>query len=266
MLPTHVDVHGYGQVKLACRPPPIKLDPTYRLIPTGSLGTPPPSGIATAGISTVVYDQLQEGSCVENALCTRIRALAADFEPARQYLYARARQWEGTPLTLDSGSSIYSAVHAVERWGVCSEALWPYVDDGMKIALDPGSDCDADAAKHLVLVAYQTPTLDSVLWAIAHGIPVTFGFDVYANMVGPLTAATGELTVPGAGDAFVGRHAVTAHRYDDFDAAARVLRLRCRNSWSEQWGQAGDFEMPIWYWDAGHTSDAWALLAVKVPA
>jgi C1A family cysteine protease len=70
--------------------------------------------------------------------------------------------------------------------------------------------------------------------------PVLVGFTVYESFVTQQVADTGIMPVPKPGEPQQGGHEVLCLGYD----IPRQLAL-IQNSWGEDWGQRGYFEMPF---------------------
>lgn len=216
-----------------------------------------------------VYDQLDLGSCTANMGCEQMEFLEAAGSPlvlfSRLYLYARTRQIEATPLAEDAGAQIRNVFKALARFGVCLESSWPYLDDGVQFARDPGAQCDREAADHRAVLYYRCPTLRQIRSSLAQGFPVGFGFAVPESMLGLEAAANGIVRLPGATERIVGGHAVTAVGHDDaFVIYGQPGALLCRNSWGATWGLGGNFWLPYGYWDRALADDAWTLRRAQV--
>ena len=86
-----------------------------------------------------------------------------------------------------------------------------------------------------------------------------FGFSVYESFESRAVAKTGEVPLPGPGEALLGGHAVVAVGYDD-----PRQRFIVRNSWGTSWGMDGYFTMPYEYLlDGGLSDDFWTIKLVE---
>jgi C1A family cysteine protease len=94
---------------------------------------------------------------------------------------------------------------------------------------------------------------------LATGFPFIFGFSVYESFMSQQVANTGNVPMPHNGEAMEGGHAVMAAGYDD---ERRVFIVR--NSWGENWGDAGYCYMPYSYLvDQDIAADLWTIRLVE---
>jgi C1A family cysteine protease len=93
---------------------------------------------------------------------------------------------------------------------------------------------------------------------LAAGFPFVFGFTVYESFESDEVAASGVVNMPGLLEQVVGGHAVMACGYSDGQE-----RFIVRNSWGEDWGQAGYFTIPyVYLLSKNLSSDFWTLRTV----
>ena len=93
---------------------------------------------------------------------------------------------------------------------------------------------------------------------LASGYPFVFGFTVYDSFESQQVAQSGVLSMPAAGEAVAGGHAVLAVGYDDSKSMFII-----RNSWGSGWGLAGYFYMPYAYLlDNNLSDDFWTIRTV----
>lgn len=209
-----------------------------------------------------IYDQGNEGSCVDNsaAYCFRIvrKQFYGDwlFEPSRAFLYFNARLIGGLNINLDSGSTVRDGFKALSKWGVCSDTDFPYVAGDFAKAPEP--NLYKKAAKNSV-TEYQAvdQILNDIKSAVYLGRPVSFGFDVYESfMKGNWPQLTGIMPLPFliSSDKIIGGHCVTIVGWDTNKAA-----VLCLNSWGKEWGLGGLFYMPYIFLLSGDCADFWCL-------
>ena len=209
-----------------------------------------------------VYDQGELGSCTANAIAgaiefDRLKQKLADFTPSRLFIYYNERVMEHS-VDSDSGAQIRDGIKSVAKLGDCAEAEWPYVI--AKFKTKPPKACYADAFKYKI-VSYErvAQTLTQLKGCVALGYPFVFGFSVYESFESAQVAKTGHARLPGAGEAFIGGHAVAGVGYDDAKQWFIV-----RNSWGTRWGMKGYFTLPYAYvTDASLASDFWTVRIVQ---
>ena len=210
-----------------------------------------------AGCSPV-ENQRALGSCTANALAGALEFLENQTrkEPfadlSRLFIYYNERVIEGT-VNSDSGAILRDGVKSLARQGVCDEALWPYqIPD---FAKKPAAACYKDALRHTIKSYYRLDTVEEMRSCLADGFPFVFGFTVYEAFESAEVARSGVLNMPKPGEKTVGGHAVMAAGYDD-----RTKRFLIRNSWGNDWGQAGYFTMPYDYLgDRNLSDDFWTI-------
>lgn len=204
------------------------------------------------------YDQGPLGSCTANALSGAFQYLLKsekkrNFMPSRLFIYYNERVIEGH-AGQDSGAMLRDGIKALNQWGACTEAAWPY--DISRFAVKPGALCYTGALKHQLLkYERMDQDLNQLRGCLAQGLPFVFGFSVYSSFMTPQVARTGVADLPGPADKPEGGHAVLAVGYDD-----ATQRFLIRNSWGPGWGQKGYFTMPYAYLlQSGLSADFWAL-------
>lgn len=202
-----------------------------------------------------VLNQLQQGSCVGHGtvgivMANQQKQGEAVVIPSRAFVYYVARLLEGTQDS-DSGAEVRDGVKAVVRWGVPTEAEFPYNPDVYNVA--PSNAVYSAATKEQALV-YEAVKYGRLRQAISSGYPFVFGFTVYTSFESDAVSQTGIMPMPGAGEQIVGGHCVWAYGYNN-----QTKTIRCRNSWGADWGDKGDFHMPFAYFDAGLCSDYWVI-------
>lgn len=189
------------------------------------------------------YDQEAEGSCTANAAGGALRLLRRrlgkpDYDPARQFFYYITRVLiEGTPSAEDSGASIRDTMKAWARFGVCSEALWPY--DTSPLDSEPEPACFSEAVHHKLDAYNACPTIESIKQMLALGYPVVFGFSVPQNMMSDECAKSGFVRYPAPYEASAGGHAVFTDWYDDHQVVPgedQPGAFMVVNSWGTAWG------------------------------
>jgi C1A family cysteine protease len=202
-----------------------------------------------------VVDQGQLGSCtangVEGAVGYDMRKQALPFFPlSRLFEYYNSRALEGT-VKQDAGATIRDAMKALAANGYCPETDWPYVVN--KFATKPPAKAYTDALKHRP-IQYQAvvQSLGQIEACLASGLPIVFGFDVYASFESDAVAKTGIVPMPKKGEALLGGHCVVLCGYSH---TAQTFLVR--NSWGASWGQKGYCVFPYAYLLGSMASDFW---------
>jgi C1A family cysteine protease len=216
------------------------------------------------------YDQLDVGSCVDNAVVgiaehlTIVTKYKNQFRGSRLFNYWNARGFEGTQSS-DAGSSIADGVKALRTFGICPEIegdgtnpdwLFPYGDAASKLFLQtPPAQCYKDAVLHESLDDAQV-SLDrnTILNLLAHGTPIVFGFTVNQSFEDPEVMKTGVMKTPGMlFDPVLGGHGVVAVGYAlNKPQGSQGIKdwALIRNSWGtsaypDMGKLAGNFWMPL---------------------
>lgn len=205
----------------------------------------------------LVFDQLRLGACTSNA-STAVVEYAERKEGDRDWdrlsrleVYFYSRLLEGN-AAVDAGAEIRDSFKVLAQRGAAREKFWPY--DISKFAAVPPSSLSRSDRYHRVLEyrAVAASTID-MMSCLAQGFPFAFGFDVYESFedLGP-----DALYNPGPGEQYLGGHAVVCVGYR---VASQTWIVR--NSWGEDWGDAGHFYVPR-DWMARNAEDAWTVTKV----
>lgn len=184
-----------------------------------------------------VWDQGSTSSCVGMSLSVNLGSqLRQIVSPLSIYALARATARGGPAEHLvDEGTFPWAAAQAIAKWGAAPLEKWPFVS--ARINAEPVL-AELEACEPLrKFTPHRIPegpdAAEDVARAIASGRCVSFGIDVtqgfedYAG--GVLTRLSGSQ---------LGGHYLCAYAYET-TALGRVFRVR--NSWSESWGESGDF-------------------------
>ena len=169
---------------------------------------------------------------------------------SRLFIYYNERSLEDT-VDYDSGASLRDGIKTLKDYGVCHERTWPYVIS--KFDVKPTVKCYNEAGKHRIESYHRLGTINEMLACVAEGYPFVFGFAVYESFESQTVKRTGIADMPKKDERMIGGHAVMAVGYDQ-----KQKRFIVRNSWGEQWGQAGYFTMPYAYFET-LASDFWTI-------
>jgi C1A family cysteine protease len=208
---------------------------------------------------TVMYDQGQLGSCTANALCYCYVFNDTKCNPSRLFVYYNERMLDKS-INDDAGSTLTQGINALEKYGACSETLWPYVIERFKIK--PSTTSYTDGLKHTVLTASRVQqTITNIKTCLANGFPFVVGILIYQSFESDIVEKTGMVPMPNTKtEMLLGGHAVTCVGYND---AKGVWIMK--NSWGSGWGDKGHFYLPYAYLLSTTLSgDMWQITKVKV--
>ena len=188
-------------------------------------------------------NQGREGECSAESFANvmtiswkKVHAVRKIF--SSQFFYEVERFLQGDP-TQDTGARLRVAEWAALKVGICEEAMDPDVPQDFLVQLTDAMI--ADAAKHRIAKGYHAPTLLEILNAIANGLPVQIGVEVYESFESPSASATGHIPVPNPQtEKFLGGHAIVAVAYD-----LNAGWVKFENSWGDAWGDHGFGYLPL---------------------
>ena len=200
-----------------------------------------------------VEDQSELGSCTSNALAGAYELMTRRLSPAdyadvsRLFIYYNIRLIEGT-VQADAGGYLRDGIKALKQYGVCTEALWPYVID--KFDDKPTDACYEDARKRIITSYAKVLDNNAMIAALNDNKPVVFGTDIY-KAFDRISGKDTIVPMPREDDYSLGEHAMCLVGYD----LLRKLFL-VRNSFGVNWGDQGYAWIPFEYMDA-YGNDAW---------
>ncbi len=220
----------------------------------------------------VVFDQLNEDSCVANAWTAELLILMyIEFGqvPAmlsRQFLYWTARCLS-IQQSVDGGTFLRNGAKALATTGICLENIWPY--DVAKVLTSPDEEAFFDASNNLLLGYYSVTDIglalaDDLETAIKANHPVVFGTQVGQEFMDYTGAAADVNKVFDAPEINIkGGHALCL-------SGVRRLKgnrqFKVRNSWSNQWGLGGYCWFSEEYIINTMSSDFWVGTRMNLPA
>jgi len=218
-----------------------------------------PDYIAPLSVNNQVEDQGQLGSCTGNAATTALEIiLGTGVQYSRLMAYYTARKIENN-TKYDDGAYIRDVIKGICKYGVATEAVWPYIIE--RFARKPSTRAykNAKLIPPMIRSYQRLDTITDIKTALALRIPVVFGFSVPEYFMSDEVATTGWVRLPTDEDYIVGGHAVTAVGYDERDVKEPYVWVR--NSWGTGWGLNGDFKMPYgWFEDPRRlTDDIWIM-------
>lgn len=202
---------------------------------------------------TPVRHQGKEGTCVAFACAVGVKEYQDTKEYRRaialspRYLYSLCKANDGIPY--EDGTYPRVAMKILLKYGVCPESYWPYRPH-QKDSHKPGAD---KAAKRYSIKAYaRLQSVEEMKRSLLVNGPFLAGVEVFTSWFTRAVLETGNIPLPGAGDAFEGGHAICVMGYDD----ARSL-FKFKNSWGTRWGDRGYGYIGYEYVKR-YCSDAWS--------
>jgi C1A family cysteine protease len=210
-----------------------------------------------------IEDQGNLGSCTGNAIAGIIEYLCRkakkNTDVSRLFIYYQERLLEGT-VNYDSGAYIRDGIKAVNKVGVPTENLWPYIE--RKFNYPPTQAAYINAGTRKAVGYQRCANFAAVKTALAQGYPVVVGFDVYESFETITVATTGRMPYPNKNiEQLLGGHAVALVGYDDSKNT-----FIARNSWGTGWGDRGYFYMPYGViQDPTMSSDFWIITSITNP-
>lgn len=251
-----ISVHGFGTGYIPDVPAPEDL------VYAATAGVILPDSVdLRPNFKNAVENQALTSSCSANAVVSNIeylinmkygKTVQFDYpELSRRFVYYEGRKVDGLQ-TVDAGSVIGSCVRRAATVGVCEESLFPFFTNPYAMIEPPPAAAYAEAARHKVLRYERLTTLNDMLECLSKGFPFVFGFRTYGDSM-RIAGQTGKMPMPaGARD---GGHAVCIVGY--FQSTREFI---LRNSWGQNWGNAGYCTIPFDYvTDPNLSSDYWTI-------
>ena len=135
---------------------------------------------------TAIENQGQTSSCTANAVAGAYEYLAKkstgkDYDVSRMFIYYNARligaKGDASKITA-GGSGIGKSIESLQKYGACSEKVYPFVKDAVSKA--PDEDAYTEAKEFLIEDTALVPT-ELYAWkhSLAEGYPIIFGLNLY---------------------------------------------------------------------------------------
>lgn len=154
------------------------------------------------------------------------------------FIYYNTRLIEGN-LREDAGGYISTGIDALQKYGACTEAIWPYNPD--EFTTPPPASCYKDAEQRKITKFKQLSGVNDMLEVLASGIPIAFGMAVYNGFM-DVDRFNPIVPVPAKDEPIVGGHAMCMVGYD----LTKQLFL-AKNSFGTSWGDRGYCWLPFNY-------------------
>lgn len=191
-----------------------------------------------------VEDQLHLGSCIGQAIVGAYELLLKRQDPtkfvdlSRLFVYYNARLIEGVEDE-DVGAYVRDGIKAVQKYGICSESVWPY--NIGNFAITPSVSSYNDAKTRNIKNYYRLLGITDILDALNNNWPVVVGMNVFMQFE-DLSSGECILKLPGPEESPIGGHAMCLVGYD----LQRQLVL-ARNSFGADWCMGGYCWIPFDY-------------------
>ena len=199
-----------------------------------------------------IENQGHLGSCVGQAVVGAYELLLNKEMPdkfidlSRLFVYYNARLIENV-VNEDVGAYVRDAVKALQKYGVCSESLWPYhIQD---YAITPSIESYTDAKNRGIQNYFRITMFEDILDALNKEMPVVFSMKVYNSFEDLYYSNT--VKMPSTGEQPIGAHAMCFVGYD-----LNKKLLLCRNSFGTNWGIEGYCYIPFDY-TRNEVMDTW---------
>lgn len=177
----------------------------------------------------------------------------AQINPSHLFIYFQERLLERSIMD-DSGASLRDGMKVLALWGAPDESLWPY---NINSFTQKPPQAAYDAATKAKLKTYKSLTGDTIKQAIYSYGPVAFGISVYDSFESATVAANGVVPMPSRDENNLGGHAIWAWGWKYIGS---TLYICCRNHWTDQWGDKGNFYLPEAYVrNADLADDFWSM-------
>lgn len=213
--------------------------PAYKLLGESVVSSLPVS-VDLRPTMPPVYDQGQTSSCTANAISGAMQFVAkTNITPSRMFIYYNERVPLGETSS-DSGASLDIGVQTTKQYGACPETEWDF--ETAHITEKPDTTCYQNALKFTLESFEIVNSVEQIKHSLSLGFPVAAGMIVYESFESEQTAQTGQLTIPLPTEQCLGGHAVVIVGYNDL-----TQQFIVRNSWGEDWGMKGYFQMPYAY-------------------
>jgi len=180
--------------------------------------------------AATVLDKVNAGMALADA-----RAATPDL--SRMFIWWNARNEMDPSQANNPNSGTFNrlAMDVLARFGVCTEARWPYA--ALKATTRPSRMSYREAFPHMFSAFYSIDgdgdsRLQSVIQALNMKHNVLFGTALANSFM--QYAGGSVIHRPGTFNSIVGRHAMVICGWDPGRQAFKV-----RNSWSQGWGEAG---------------------------
>ena len=251
-----------GYVPMAAKPNAPQYAPSIA-VKFGKL----PNKVDLRPLMTPIENQGDTNSCVANAVAGAYeywikKASKKDQNISRLFVYYNAR-WRDGSQDKDEGSVIQLAMEGLQKFGACSESVWPF--DPRILLKKPGATAYQDGAPYRVHDMAQVPLkLEAWKQALAEGKPIVFGIELFDSF-DDCTNKGGVVPMPAPDDLARKKHSGHSMCAVGYNESEKVFIVR--NSWGDGWGDKGYCYMPYDYMMSSkfNDGDCWVFVP-KVPS
>lgn len=167
----------------------------------------------------------------------------------------------GGPPVGDYGSTILATMQAAQKYGVCLENLWPYIES--KENTKPSSTANNNAKLYKIskyfAIQNDSNKIDNIKKSIYAAVPIMFGCEVHSSIMNVGSDGIEPYAKSSSvSDPAVGGHARYIYGWDDnrtIPNAPIKGAFLVRNSWGPDWGANGDSWVSYQVWKDQETDD-----------
>jgi C1A family cysteine protease len=202
-------------------------------------------------IMPTIYDQLDLGSCVSNAVALVIYYFLK-INPSRLYIYWNARAIAKYDMYQDTGLTVRDGCKSVHKFFVTPETNWLYITSNYNII--PPINAYQTAIKYTDMTYNSVnQTISDIKTCLTSNLPIIIGIAVYQSFLNPINGIVPEPNI--YTEQLLGYHCVVIVGFDD---STKLFKLA--NSWGNRWGLKGYFYLSYNYiTNPSLSSDFWCI-------
>ncbi len=192
-----------------------------------------------------IENQGQLGSCVGASLVAAYELMLKKNYPdkfvdlSKLYAYYHARLFEDAESKDDGVENIRSGLRGLHKFGICTEALWPYNED--MVSVQPNLDCYIEAWQRKIAIYQALNSVGDILEILSLGFPVITALTLFDNFK-ELDKKNAIVTAPKDSSSYYGGHAMCLVGH-----SLSSKWFIAKNSWGTDWGDNGYCYIPFDY-------------------